>query len=74
MSDELLLTIEDAAQRLAMGRSRFYELMQAGEIESVRIGRSRRIPVDALKDYVDRLRVSQVKASGLRRLARRALE
>jgi excisionase family DNA binding protein len=74
MSDELLLTIEDAAQRLAMGRSRVYELMKSGELESVHIGRSRRIPVEALRSFVDKLRTSQVKVGGLRRLARRALE
>ena len=33
-----------------------YELLRAGVIESVRIGASRRIPVAAIEEYVERLR------------------
>jgi len=57
MSEELiLLTPERAAERLDLGRTKVYELMASGELESVRIGRSRRIPADALVAYVVRLR------------------
>lgn len=52
----LLLTIEQAAQRLGVGRSTMYGLVLDGEVESVRIGRLRRIPHDALTDYLDELR------------------
>ncbi|GAA3804066.1 helix-turn-helix domain-containing protein [Cellulomonas soli] len=45
-----------AAQRLSIGRSLLYELMASGAIESVHIGRLRRIPVDCLSDFVDRRR------------------
>jgi excisionase family DNA binding protein len=38
-----------------------YALVQAGEIESVRIGRLHRIPVAALDGYIDRLRASLPK-------------
>ena len=30
--------------------------MLTGEIESIKIGRSRRIPLDALTDFIDRMR------------------
>jgi excisionase family DNA binding protein len=53
---QLLLTPRQAAQALGIGRSQLYELMGKGEIESVRIGASRRIPVDALDHYVMGLR------------------
>jgi excisionase family DNA binding protein len=52
----LLLTAEEAARRLSLARSTLYELLLTGKIESVKIGRARRVPVDALEDFVDRLR------------------
>lgn len=52
----LVLTIEEAAERLGIGRTLMYALVSAGEVESVRIGRLRRVPTDALDDYVLRLR------------------
>ena len=42
----------DAAQILSLSRSKVYELLSTGDIGSVRIGRSRRIPRSALDDYV----------------------
>jgi excisionase family DNA binding protein len=54
--ERLLLTVEEAAQRLGIGRSLFYELLALGDIESVRIGRLRRIPLGALEAYIARLR------------------
>ena len=54
--DRLLLTVSDAARRLGISRSLFYELLAAGEIESIHVGRLRRIPAAALADYVERQR------------------
>ena len=51
----LLLTIGQAAQELSLSRSKVYELLGTGEIRSVRIGRSRRIPRQYLIDYIDTL-------------------
>jgi excisionase family DNA binding protein len=53
--DRLLVKVEEAAEMLGIGRSTVYDLMRTGEIESVWIGRSRRIPVDALRDYIAQL-------------------
>ena len=52
----LLLSIAEAARALRLGRSKFYELIAAGEIETVHIGRARRVPVAAVEAYVERLR------------------
>lgn len=52
----LLLRIEDAASRLGIARSMMYQLVRSGEVESVRVGRLRRIPVECLEEYVARLR------------------
>ncbi|WP_206685761.1 helix-turn-helix domain-containing protein [Kribbella qitaiheensis] len=54
----LLLTVEQAAKRLGIGRTTFYALMTAGEIESVPLGRLRRIPAECLTEYIDRLRTT----------------
>ena len=52
----LLLRIEEAAQRLGIGRSLMYRLVLSGEIESVHVGRLRRIPAVCLSEHVARLR------------------
>jgi excisionase family DNA binding protein len=56
MTEPILLTPTEAAQALGIGRSKLYELLQTGVLESVHIGACRRIPADALSDLVDRLR------------------
>lgn len=52
MADEILLSVNEAARRLGIGRSLLYRLMLEGQILSVKIGRSRRIPVWALQEFV----------------------
>ena len=52
LSGRLLLTPADAARALSISRTRVYELMASGRLRSVKIGRSRRIPVDALGAFV----------------------
>jgi excisionase family DNA binding protein len=54
-----LLTVEAAAQRLSIGRTTMYALLKDGQINSVRIGRLRRIPADALTAYITRLAAEQ---------------
>ena len=53
---QLLLTPEQAAASLAICRTKVYGLVGSGELESVQIGTSRRIPYTALTEYVQRLR------------------
>ena len=53
--EKLLLSPEEAAEFLGVGRSRVYDLMRKRELLSVRIGKSRRVPVAAVLSYVDRL-------------------
>lgn len=54
--DALLLTVEEAARRLRIGRTQMYQLLSNGAVESVCIGRLRRVPVESLHDYVSTLR------------------
>lgn len=51
----LLLTVPEAAEALAISRSKLYELLTSGAVASLRIDGSRRIPVTALTDYITRL-------------------
>ena len=55
----LLVTTEQAATSLSICRTEVYELLRNDELESVRIGASRRIPAAALAEYVERLRAGQ---------------
>lgn len=51
----VLLTVEEAAERLGMGKTKVYSFVMSGELESVRIGRLRRIHVDAIAAFAARL-------------------
>ena len=63
----LLLTVSEAAEALAISRSKLYELFAAGLVRSVRIDGSRRVPVEALENYVagllDQEEVTHAEAS-----------
>jgi excisionase family DNA binding protein len=52
----LLLTIPQAAAVLAVGRTTVYELIGAGDLEAVHIGRSVRVPIAELQAFVERQR------------------
>jgi excisionase family DNA binding protein len=51
----ILMTAEAAAERLSISRTRIYELLAAGTLESVKIGRLRRIRPEHLETFVARL-------------------
>jgi excisionase family DNA binding protein len=51
----VLLTVEQAAERLSISRTNMFKLIKAKDIESVRIGQLRRIPASAIDAYVQRL-------------------
>jgi excisionase family DNA binding protein len=53
--EQLLVTPEEAARRLSVGRTTVYELMSTGELQSVNIGRCRRVPVSSLALFVNGL-------------------
>ena len=56
--DKLLLTPTEAATALGIGRSKVYELMQTGQLQSVHIGACRRVPAEALHAFLERLRTA----------------
>ncbi|MGI8815059.1 MAG: helix-turn-helix domain-containing protein [Pseudonocardia sp.] len=58
----LLLTAEEAGEMLHIGRTKVFDLIRAGELESIKIGRLRRIPLDSVHEFTARL-VAQGRAA-----------
>jgi excisionase family DNA binding protein len=50
--DPVLLRPEEVAAALGVGRTAVFELMRTGELRSVKIGKSRRIPTEAVREFV----------------------
>ena len=54
--EKLLLTTTEAAQALGICRSKIYQLIRSGQLDSVRIGGSRRVPVTAVHAFIGKIR------------------
>ena len=50
---KLLLTVPEAGRVLAISRSKMYDLLNSGGLPSVHIGRSRRVRVSDIEDFVN---------------------
>jgi excisionase family DNA binding protein len=55
MQQPILVTVEDAAEMLSIGRTAAWELVRKRKIKSVKIGRTRRIPITAIQEYIQQL-------------------
>lgn len=55
----VLLSVEAAAEQLSISRTRVYALIKTGDLVSVRVGRLRRVPADALTQFTARLLADQ---------------
>jgi excisionase family DNA binding protein len=51
----LLLTVEEAADRIGICRSNMFKLIRQGDVKSVKVGRLRRVTPAALEDFVRQL-------------------
>ena len=47
-----LLTVDQAATALSIGRTAVYLPLSSGRLRSFRVGRNRRIPRDAIADFI----------------------
>lgn len=47
-----LLRVDEVCSRLTLGRTRVYELIQSGELPSLRVGAARRVPAAALEQFI----------------------
>ncbi len=52
--DEGLLTVKEAAKLLRISVTTAYSIMGRGELQFLRIGRARRIPKAAIRDFIKR--------------------
>ena len=52
IGEPLLLRADEAAALLAIGRTKVFEMMAAGELPVIRIGRCVRIPKDQLERWI----------------------
>ena len=59
----VLVTIRQAAQMLSLSRSTVYDLIRDGTIEVVHVGRSARVPVEAVFGFVTTLRAEPDRRS-----------
>lgn len=50
--ERLLLTVEEAAERLGIGKTLTWELVWDGVLPSIRLGRCVRIPLRALEEWI----------------------
>lgn len=51
--ERALLRVDEVAQMLGISRARAYAMAANGELPSVRIGRSRRVPVRQLEAWIE---------------------
>lgn len=50
---ERLLSVDEAADALGLGRTIVYSEIQAGRLTSVKVGRRRLVPSSAVTDYIN---------------------
>ncbi|PPH21701.1 helix-turn-helix domain-containing protein [Rathayibacter toxicus] len=58
--EKMLLTPEEVAEVLGIGRSTVYNLIGEHLLRSFKIGRSRRVLVSDVQEYVDNLATSSI--------------
>jgi excisionase family DNA binding protein len=49
-----LLTVADVCKRLRMGKSKVFEFIASGELESLKLDASRRVTEEQLADFIER--------------------
>jgi excisionase family DNA binding protein len=65
-SDYDLLTVREAAALLRISHGKLYQLLLRDEIESMLLGRSRRIPRRAIKAFIDGATLPTTQAARVR--------
>lgn len=53
IAERMLYKPAEAAEAIGVSRARAYELIAAGAIPSIRIGSSIRVPVEALREWIN---------------------
>ncbi|QFT77426.1 helix-turn-helix domain-containing protein [Erythrobacter sp. THAF29] len=56
--EPICVRVNDAARMIGVGRTKLYELISSGELETVKIGKATRIMTASLHKLVERCRAS----------------
>ncbi|MFI6893970.1 helix-turn-helix domain-containing protein [Streptomyces sp. NPDC050256] len=48
-----VLTVPEVMRALRLSRFKVYDLIRSRELKSIKIGRCRRVPADALRTFID---------------------
>jgi excisionase family DNA binding protein len=64
MVERLMYKPAEAFQLAGIGRSKGYQLLASGEWPKVKIGRSIRIPAEALREWINRKLTEQQQQQG----------
>ena len=51
----LAYRVDEAAEAVRLSRSQIYELIRSGQLRTIKLGRRRLVPVQALTDYINGL-------------------
>jgi len=51
-SKPILVSVVEVARMLSIGRTAAWELVRKQKIKSVKIGRTRRVPIVAIQEYI----------------------
>ena len=51
---KLLLTVGEVCEKTGWGRTLVYKLLASGDLKSIKVGRTRRIPSTALDEFIDK--------------------
>jgi excisionase family DNA binding protein len=54
--DVTLFTIDEAAAKLRVSRWSVYNLIRSGQLQTIKIGRRRLVPLDALTECLEHLK------------------
>ena len=63
MQNQLCYSVKDAAATLSMSRTKMFELIKRGEVQSLKIDGKRLVPCSALSDLVARKLAEQARGN-----------
>lgn len=55
-SEPICVRVNDAARLIGVGRTKLYELIAAGEVDTVKFGKATRVLTGSLHDFIRRQR------------------
>jgi excisionase family DNA binding protein len=50
--EKLLISVEEACQILSIGKTRAYELIKSGQLRTVKLGVTRRVLYESVREFV----------------------